>query len=268
VRGWFIFWLTTSYLFYGYAGEKVPWLALHIMLPLWLTAAVLWNDWNETCQSRLRRGLVTGLVGVLLAWNAWQTVALCFIHPTNPAEIAIYNHTREQTQRVGLTLADWIETGKVSSPSRVVVLGEATWPLVWYLRRYPEVRFEEKGYRPSPADEVVVADPGEEDEIPMLRQDFQGWRFELRSAWVPPAIDLRAVFCLRPLDDEPNAAWARLCSRFHNSMAILRALGEYVLLRQPFSSLPPPPDDQPFGTVYCTLWVRQRLSPEPLLPPE
>lgn len=268
VRGWFIFWTATSYLFYGYAGEKVPWLALHVLLPLWLLAAVLWKEWSETCADRRRRGFVTALLWALLAWNAWQTFVLCFAHPTNPAEIAIFNHTRPSAQHHARELVDWIETGRVSEPSHVVVHGEASWPLTWYLRRSGDVRFESDVYLPSPTDEVVLGDPWMEGRSSMLRHDFRGTLFELRSSWVPPSIDYGQLLCLRPLVGEPDRAGERLRYRLANTVATLRALGRYVLFRHAYGWLPPAPGDEPFGVVSSMIWERERASPEPLLPPE
>jgi len=266
VRAWFIFWLATSYLFYGYAGEKVPWLALHVLLPLWLLAAYLWNEWTEICTVRRRRRLVAALACALLAWNARQTYLLCFIRPTDPSEIVIYNHTCEATQQVAATLVDRIEKGEVAARN-VVIQGEASWPLTWYLRRCRDVRFEPDAYQPALTDAVVVADPGTEERAPMLRLDFEGKPFALRSAWVPPTIDVGEMLCLRPLFGEPEKAMERLIFRLRRSSAILKTLGGYVLFRCAYGYLPTPPNDAPFGTVYSVLWERQRASPEPLLPP-
>jgi len=266
VRAWFIFWLATSYLLYGYVGEKVPWLGLHILLPLWLLAALLWNEWTDACAPRHRRGFVAALFGALLLWNAWQTYVLCFIHPTSPSEIAIYNHTCEPTQQVAWKLVSGMEKGEIEA-QRVAVQGEASWPLTWYLRRYRDVRFEQEAYQPSATDAVVVADPGADERVPMLRLDFEGKPFELRSSWVPPTMDVGEVLCLRPVVGEPEGAKERLLWRFRHSGAILKTLARYVLFRCAYGYLPSPPRDEPFGTVDSILWIRQRPSPDPLLPP-
>ena len=266
VRGWFVFWLATSYLFYGYAGEKVPWLALHVILPLWLLAALLWHEWTDTCPVRRRRGLVTALLCALLAWNARQTYVLCFVHPTSPSEIVIYNHTCEATKRMAEKLVDRLEKGEIAARD-VVVQGEASWPLTWYLRRWRQVRFEPDQYQPHLTDAVVVADPGTEERAPMLRLDFEAKQFALRSCWVPPTMDMGEILCLRPVIGEPDEAKKRLLFRLRHSGAILKTLGRYVFFRRVYGYLPSPPDDEPFGVVYSAQWDRQRFSPEPLLPP-
>jgi len=266
VRGWFVFWLATSYLFYGYAGEKVPWLALHIILPLLLLAAVLWDEWAGSCTDGRRRILVSALLGALLAWSAWAMFLLCFVHPTAPAEIAVYNHTQDETKWVAEKVNGWIRQGLVE-PSRIVVQGEASWPLIWYFRRSGEVRFVSDEYRPTAYDDVIIGDPWMSGRFAMLRHDFAAWPFALRSAWVPPAISFNEILCLKKLPGEPDRFAAKLEYRFRNSLAIQRALARYVLFRKAFGILPPPPDDEPFGTVYSMLWTRRRASPEPLLPP-
>jgi hypothetical protein len=267
VRAWFIFWLATSYLFYGYAGEKVPWLALHVMLPLWLLAALLWNEWTEACAVPRRRAFVAALCGALLVWNAWQACRLCFVNPTASSELAIYNHTQESAKQAADKLVERLEKREVND-NQVVVQGEASWPLTWYLRRFPRVRFEPSDYCPTLTDAVVVTDPGTEDRVPMLRLDFKAAPFELRSCWVAPTIDVGESLCLRPVGGEPAEAGKRLDFRLRRSGAILKTLARYVLFRRAYGYLPLPPNDQPFGPVYSIVWDRQRLSPEPILPPD
>lgn len=251
LRGWLIFWVFTSYLFYGYAGEKVPWLALHILLPLLLLAAALWQEWTDSCSDARRRGFVTALVAALLAWNAWQTFVLCFAHPTNPAELAIFNHTREPARRVARELERGIKQGslktgrrssdpitRITDPSNVVIQGEAQWPMIWYLRRYADARYEPDEYRPRLHDEIVITDPPMEEKSAMLREDFKKEIFELRTAWIPPTIDAAETLGLRRLAGEPDGLMDKLRYRWDNSADILQALGRYVLLREAYMQLP------------------------------
>ncbi len=237
VRAWLIFWLFTSYLFYGYAGEKVPWLALHILLPLWLLAAAVWNEWCMGARPARRRW-VAALLAALLAWNAWQTWRLCFMQPTNPAELVVYNHTCYAAKKAAAQILQWIESGEIASPASVAVSGEASWPLIWYLRHHPEIRFEQEAYRPSPLDEVVVADPGTEARAPVLRQDFSPAPFDLRVAWIPPVLDAGELLGLRALAGEPRDLAGRVRYRWLHSRSILTLVGKYILLRCPYSQLP------------------------------
>lgn len=268
VRGWFIFWLMTSYLFYGYAGEKVPWLALHIVLPLLLLAALLWSEWSRGCRDRRRWNFVAALMAALLLWNGWQTFILCFANPTNPAEIAVYNHTHYEAKDMANKLVRWIDEGSVSEPSRTIVQGEASWPWTWYLRRYPSIQFAGNDFAVARTDEVVVADPGIESTRPTLLMDFDVGYFSLRYAWIPPKIPWNELLCLRAAGPEPDGLWGKVRTRVRRTTALLGTFGQYLLFRRAYSDLPPPPGGHPFGFVECAFWVRARATPETLMPPD
>jgi len=267
-RGWFIFWLFTSYLFYGYAGEKVPWLALHIVLPLWLLAAVLWNEWEALPVTRARRVVLTALVAMLLTWNAWQSLRLCFTHPTSPAELAVYNHTQPPTQAVAELILAGFARGDVT-PERVVIQGEAAWPMTWYMRNLPGVRFVDEEYHPTPMDMILVADLEPALQSVVLRQEFEGKRFALRTAWMPPSVPFNEILCVRALWGEPEAGFFQpFAYRLKHSARILATLGRYVIRREPFDRLPAEPGTYEYWPVYSSLWQRARPAPEPLREPE
>ncbi|MBM3334004.1 hypothetical protein FJY63_05020, partial [Candidatus Sumerlaeota bacterium] len=170
------------------------------------------------------------------AWNAWQTFLVCFAHPTNPAERLIYNHTRFETKEAAQRVAGWIEQ-KEAPAWAVAVQGESSWPLVWYFRRYGDVRFEPDTYRLSPFDRVVITDPGIAENAPAIRLDFSSRPFELRSSWVPPAVPFNEILCLRALAGEPPDLAARLRYRIYHSTRLLRPLGRYLLFRQAYTQL-------------------------------
>jgi hypothetical protein len=160
-----------------------------------------------------------------------------------------------------------IERGAVSSAEHVAVQGEASWPLTWYLRRAGEVRFVMDDYWPRPSDEVVVMDPARAAELAALGREFRGRTFVLRSAWVPPTIDFGELLCLRRLANEPAAFGPKMRRRLDNSAAILKTLGEYLVFRKAYGYLPSTPGEPVFGDVLSSIWVRERVSPVPLLPP-
>jgi uncharacterized protein (TIGR03663 family) len=134
-RAWLVWWTGLSFLQYSYAGEKVPWLSVHIALPAILLAADLTGEWwRGHGRDYRRQELVLALLTLAWSLNAFQGARLCFVHPTNPGELLIYNHTQPPIAEAARAMRrDLIATKGQAKP---FVQGDALWPMVWYLRGY------------------------------------------------------------------------------------------------------------------------------------
>jgi len=94
VEAFLTFWTVTSLFAYSYAGEKVPWLAIHTAGPLLLLAAYyVQRLWVEIRWTRARRIAAAAAIGLALVWQIHGLVFANFIHPASPAERIVYNHT-------------------------------------------------------------------------------------------------------------------------------------------------------------------------------
>jgi uncharacterized protein (TIGR03663 family) len=70
-----IHWLVTSFAIYSWAGEKMPWLSLHMTLPIIILAAKFLNDtWARVAWAsvRARGGLWFGLLLLPIAYTLWK----------------------------------------------------------------------------------------------------------------------------------------------------------------------------------------------------
>jgi hypothetical protein len=253
---------------------------LHIALPLWLLAAMLWNEWSEQCavegyRWKWRVSLAAGVV--LLAWTGWQAIFLCLVHPTDPAELAVYNHTHPEAKAVALDIRQALETGRVRD-TEVTIQGAACWPYTWYLREYDMVDFVDDDWAPTSEDRLVVTDPGVGDLFPMLTSDFTSRTFPLRYAWIAPSIPFNELLCLRGKWGEPGAFREKMRFRARRSARMLWPLVRYVLLRKPYTQLDyysregtgwkiSDLDAMAINPLHSVYWQRVRISPEPLLPP-
>lgn len=147
LAAWLGWWAACSMFQYSVAGEKVPWLAIHIALPMyamlgWVWAALLRNRPARTFQ--VFGGLA--LVGALIGFRA--DLRFMDERAGDPRERLAFNHTSiPLDSAIKHRLGDWrtqaaqVPQGpQVPTKSRRVLLvddprsGGPSWPGFWYFR--------------------------------------------------------------------------------------------------------------------------------------
>jgi len=110
LAAWTGWWAACSLFQYSSAGEKVPWLAVHMILPIYM--AVGWI-WSPLLRRFTFRGQLTIFVSIILinliAWRA--NLSLVLDRAADPRERLVYNHTPTVFDRTcKKTLEDWEKT--------------------------------------------------------------------------------------------------------------------------------------------------------------
>ncbi|HEY4033952.1 MAG TPA: flippase activity-associated protein Agl23 [Ktedonobacteraceae bacterium] len=175
-RLFLVYWFVGNVFIYSWAGEKMPWLMIHMTMPLMLLAAIglqvlVIRLLNLVVQWRLSRvkmiptesqiGLsvasiskrpiaqgamllsvpVTLFLLVLTLQNMFQVT---YVHPADgPHEMMIYVQTTTDVNTVmGKidALDQKVDGGKHQLP--IGVMTDAQWPFAWYLRDYTNVCFQ------------------------------------------------------------------------------------------------------------------------------
>jgi uncharacterized protein (TIGR03663 family) len=188
--GAFLIWaFVLSLAVYTWAGEKMPWLLLHPLLPLLLLAGiglqVLWQH----------RGALIGRVGLVVAaigtvYLVHTTTALAYSQPADPRELLVFTqtsvdvpHVRDQVMAIDRRVFDG--TGKHLN-IQIDSWNGAAWPWSWYLRDMGDPAFADMslaGYRPS-GEALVVTEANRKRVLPHLA-GYIGYQFKLREWWVP-----------------------------------------------------------------------------------
>ena len=132
------------------AGEKMPWLNVHLAVPLALLAGLALGEGLPAAARRLRGERATArgwsaagavvAAGALLAGLSLRTAAdVSFSHPDTPVEPLIYTQTAPDVP----ALAREIERVARARGAPVIVdtTASMTWPWAWYLRDLPDVRY-------------------------------------------------------------------------------------------------------------------------------
>src|SRR5713226_7694510 len=158
IRLFLVYWFVASLFIYSWAAEKMPWLTIHMTMPLMLLAGIGLEPFVVTSVNFVkgfftRRGVgVAGgsaailgvVVAVLLLFPTVHNMyELTYVHPADgPHEMLVYVQT---TTDVNIVMAkvDALDQkmygGKHLLP--IGLMNDATWPFAWYVRDYTNVCF-------------------------------------------------------------------------------------------------------------------------------
>ena len=130
-RGEFVsfmtFWFVASLMFFSYMQEKVPWLAVHILFPMYVVAGVGIGE----IYSRVDKRIGAACIVACLLFSAYGSVAANIVNPVNPAEPALYLPTQYDVR-------EFAEKTKNDTIYIFTNVGEY-WPLAWYLRDHDAI---------------------------------------------------------------------------------------------------------------------------------
>ncbi len=218
LTAFFTYWASLGFLIYSYAGEKVPWLFLHIMLPLFVLAGIMLRDfflsriWHR-CDSKIRvLTYVSGVIGVLFAmYTLHTTIPLNYYNRASPVERMVYTQTSTDV----FDMLDVIRAVKIRIGSEkakkplIAVQGIAVWPLHWYLRDYKE--WFHPGNLENITHPMVVIDWEKREQYhDIFQTEYQEIRVKLREWWIPDSngtiLDWWRYFLYRKIFNPPGSS--------------------------------------------------------------
>lgn len=166
-------WALLSLIAYSIAGEKMPWLTVHVLLPLMLTTGFL-LDWLLPKLNRSVKIMGSLALGLLFSLTIFNSYRLAFLNPANPVELAVY----VQTQPIVKQLAQALTNNRDAS----LTLGpDLAWPLVWYLRDRPYTY--NGSLTPTPTNAALLSlDEAAKNNLSPYTSSEQ---LPFRSWWVP-----------------------------------------------------------------------------------
>lgn len=167
------FWMLSTLAVYGYAQEKVPWLLVHMLIPMLLLAG-RWVDHSW----RLGRSKLAWCVTLLLllSWSAHQTIRLCFQLPPATPHLLTYMATTTEMKQAALYIRSLDPTS-----GQVFLSDKAAWPMAWYLRDR-DVTFELPiGWEQT----AILVEAGEGNREKIVAQGFSGQTYPLMGWWYP-----------------------------------------------------------------------------------
>ncbi len=183
------YWYLGSLALFSWAGEKMPWLILHPLLPaLLLTAFFVGEIWDAVpIQQGWRSARIAALMGfgILASYSLHSAVLLSFYHEANPVEPLVYVQSGPDCKEVERIIRE-ISYGETGGPDLPLTIEDkCSWPFAWQLRDF------EKRNHPSmitQADNPIILTGTEADNqsYPILSQaGYVNRKYKLRVWWVP-----------------------------------------------------------------------------------
>jgi uncharacterized protein (TIGR03663 family) len=152
-----IYWWIMSVAVYSWAGERMPWLAIHPLLPMCVLAGKYAAEVVEEKQWEWRRAIaIAGMVLLTMA-SIHGTMNVCFYgEGASPLESLVYVQTSTDVTRVANKIkhfADELKDEKWASQEfrgfdprdmEIVCEDYCTWPFAWYLRDFRKIAYDPK----------------------------------------------------------------------------------------------------------------------------
>jgi uncharacterized protein (TIGR03663 family) len=187
-----------SLILYSYAGERMPWLIAHPLLPILILAALgvqhLWQYRDLAAMSA-----IAAILGLALLFTTGTSIRASFPNGADSREILSQagqatTHLTSALDR--LDTIDDIAMRETGQPARVAIGSANAWPYSWYLRDRANLTWFDSCMGP-PTDgsaDVIIIDRTltctQDNTSQEIRPqegflDYQSTLFAMRSWWVP-----------------------------------------------------------------------------------
>ena len=178
-------WIAVTWFVYSAAGEKAPWLVLHLLWPLLLLASWWVGLWFDTQNSRGQRLTIGLFSGGLLAWTVWFAIPINFERGDIPNDFVVYVQSSPDVLEAAAVIHQAAERSGKDLGLRVVVNNEFAWPVVWYLREYTNVLYtNDVSIETASEADVLLMTPAEADILGIRLPQHVGRHMVLRW-WFP-----------------------------------------------------------------------------------
>ncbi|KAG1648792.1 hypothetical protein GQR58_029571 [Nymphon striatum] len=205
-----------SLILYSYAGERMPWLIAHPLLPILILAGLgalqLWEHRDQNFMPAVATVLVLGLL-----FTTGNSIRSSFPNGADGREIL--SQAGQATPHLTAALErldniDQIAMRETGSPARLAIGTNNAWPYNWYLRNRPDVTWftNENGPPTDGSVDVIIVDNGTVDLANF--PDYRPTLFAMRSWWVPTYNDAGPVGWLKYIrnrtlwEQQPNLNFA------------------------------------------------------------
>lgn len=225
-----VYWSMGSFLGYSYAGEKVPWVSVHIIIPILLLAAIyiqkLWNS------SFFKKTAIAWYVvfSLFALWNLKSSMIVSFVNHSNIAERMIYSHAptdvpkcAKEVERIAFQLG-------TKEKTKILVKGWAIWPMRWYLRNLDWTEWEKPETTTFP---MVIMNYDEAVKIDNIKDNYTIARYGVIRWWVTGRLDVKRLADIwKVVVPKQYTRGKELGTDIDNSKAEWKKIRDYLLYRK------------------------------------
>ncbi|MFN2216505.1 MAG: flippase activity-associated protein Agl23 [Anaerolineales bacterium] len=189
-----VFWFFSSLLAFSYAGEKMPWLTIHITMPMILGAAwgINWLvEWGKRIKTPVINWKQVVRVAVLVVFAGLAVITAraafraAFIYYDYPWEYLVYAHAADDPK---ILLQQIEKISKETTDGLDIVVAydnNVRYPYWWYLRHYPNrVDFNTQPSRDLQRAAIIVVSEDNYGKIaPIVKDNYI--QFDMMRMWWP-----------------------------------------------------------------------------------
>ncbi|MCD4813546.1 TIGR03663 family protein [bacterium] len=187
-------WTLAAFSDYSFAGERMPWLILHPLLPMMLLSGKLLGElWDQFKKQRVWIVVVLALFGSMMLHNT--SLVNFYGKGANPAELLVYVQSSQDVPQVVKQLKNMSMRLKGNYEMKITCEDYCSWPFAWYLREFKNVGYPKyTASQPQGSIEenpviitgVEMAAPGHDDRVAeLLAEKYIAQRYKLRVWWAP-----------------------------------------------------------------------------------
>ena len=189
-----IFWSVSSLAVFSFAGEKMPWLNIHIALPMilssawaigWLVETVPWGrlaEWGVRKYARLAALILLCFLALLTGRDAFRAA---YINDDNPTEYLVYAHGAPAPKELFNQIEELSIRTTGTTDMVVAYDNQVRYPYWWYMRRYAnKIDYDVNPTRDlQRALVIAVGDENLTKLTPVVRQNY--FEFSAIRLWWP-----------------------------------------------------------------------------------
>ena len=237
-----VYWSMGAFLGYSYAGEKVPWVTVHIMLPLLMLAAVyIQKLWKSAFFKKTAVAWYI-LFALFALWNVKSSMVVSFVNHSNIAERMIYSHGSEDVPRCAEEVKRIAFQLGTKEKTRILVKGWAVWPMRWYLRDYDWTEWEKPETTTFP---MVIMNADEARKIENLTENYHIAEYTVIQWWVAKKLDFNYLFNIwKVLIPKQYTKGRAAGTDIKNSKEEWKKIWDYMMHRETYE-----PHDHKWGSI-------------------
>ena len=178
-------WIVVTWIVYSAAGEKAPWLVLHLLWPPMLLASWWVGRWFDEARAFISR-LAVGLLSVaLLLWTVWFAIPATYERGSVPNDMVVYVQTTPDVRDVAAIADEAARRTGQGFKLPILIDNAFAWPTVWYLRDYNAALYTKNlTLEEAREAQIVLMSPSSADALGIQLPEYVGRQMKLRW-WFP-----------------------------------------------------------------------------------
>jgi len=149
------FWTMGIFAAYSLIPYKTPWLLLNMVLPLAIMGGYAFAEIYKQARARKHPLVPLAILVLALGVLSYQSLQLNFVHYDDERYVYVYVHTHRDVVEMIEEVDRLVKRAGTGGQTVMTITSPEYWPLPWYLRHYPFVRYA----KPPVSDETIIIGP-------------------------------------------------------------------------------------------------------------